>query len=177
MPPPWCCWTTPTSSRERPEAMLPRAVVLAALVLANLILTGCTPAPPSGRGLDKNAIDDAIAQAIGDPDTCVLLADRATKAVVYRYGEHMTCARSLPACDRAGKITVEDALVFAQTPDGRAASCASNPEVTRGVASAVGRVDSDKHDLIYSAVMEGQRALPGREIAVRLQDALAKAGV
>jgi hypothetical protein len=151
-----------------------RAGLLAALVL---IPAACAPTPPSGRGLNKDALDEAIAAAIGDPDTCVLLADRATKAVVYRYGEHMTCARSLPACDRPGTSTVEDALAFAGTPDGRTASCASNPEVTRGVAWAEGRVESDKRDLIYSAVMEGQRALPGREIAVRLREALKKAGV
>ncbi|HZZ35065.1 MAG TPA: hypothetical protein VFE03_05025 [Caulobacteraceae bacterium] len=173
MPPPWCCWTRATSSRRRPEAAL-RGALLAALAL---IPAACTPTPPSGRGLNKDALDDAIAEVIGDPDTCVLLADRATKQVVYRYGEHMTCARSLPACDRPGRLTAQDALAFAETPDGRTASCASNPEVTRGVAWAEGKVESDKRDLIYSAVMEGQRALPGREIAVRLREALAKAGV
>src|SRR4051794_8897590 len=144
---------------------------------AALVLGACTPTPPSARGLDHDALDDAIAKAIGDPDTCVLLADRATRKVVYRYGEAMTCARALPACGRAGTMTAADALALAETPGGRTASCASNPEVTRGVAWAEGKVDSKKHDLIFSAIMEGQRALPGIEITTRLQNALADAGV
>src|SRR5436190_24217014 len=104
MPPPWCSWTTATASRRPPEAVV-RAGAMAGLWAAlALVPAACAPTPPSGRGLDKDALDEAIAQAIGDPDTCVLLADRATRAVVYRYGEHMTCARSLPACDRAGAL-------------------------------------------------------------------------
>jgi hypothetical protein len=150
-----------------------RALALAA-ALPSLILASCQ-APPSGRGLDHDALDEAIATAIGDPDTCVLLADRATRKVVYRYGEHMTCAKALPACDRPGVLTAGDALAFAE--QGRTISCASNPEVTRGVSWAEGRVKSAKRDLIYSAVMEGTRALPGMEVATRLDGALAKAGV
>ena len=36
---------------------------------------------------------------------------------------------------------------------------------------------STKRDLIYSAVMEGQRALPGEEMTARLQGAFQQAGV
>ena len=151
-----------------------RAGTIMALVL---VLGACAPTPPSGRNLPKGALDDAIGAAIGDPATCVLLADRASRKVVYRYGEAYVCARTLPACDRPGMMTVEDALEHAERPGGRAASCASNPEASRGVAWASGRVESARRDLIYSAVMEGDRTRPGREIAVRLRDALAKAGL
>jgi hypothetical protein len=45
------------------------------------------------------------------------------------------------------------------------------------VGWAEGRVKSARHDFIYSAVMEGQRALPGHEMAARLDDAFANAGL
>jgi hypothetical protein len=143
-----------------------------ALVVA---LSACTP--PSGRGLNKDALDSAIGRAIGDPATCVLLADRASLKVVYRYGDGIECARSLPRCDGAGVITVQGALAFATQPGGRFTSCPSNADGSRTVGWAAARVPNTKRDLVYSAVMEGDRALPGQEISARLADAFANAGV
>lgn len=174
MLPTWFSWTTATASRRRPEATL-RAGVVAASLMA--ILGACTPTPPSGKNLPTDALDDAIGAAVGDPATCVLLADRATRKVVYRFGTSVVCRRTLPACDRPGFINPETALSLAATPGGHAASCPSNPEHTAEVAWSAGKVESGKRDLIYSAVMEGRRTLPGREMAVRLQEAFAKAGI
>ena len=118
-----------------------------------------------------------IAAAIGDPPTCVLMADRATGKIVYRYGDDFNCSRPLPACDSAGQITAKDALKSAAQPGGRLQSCASLPDGSRMVGWAAGRVQSAKRDLIFSAVMEGERALPGHEMNARLYDAFAKAGL
>lgn len=149
-----------------------RALILCALLS---ITSACTP--PSGQGLDKDALDNAISRAIGDPATCVLLADRASGKVVYRYGDGIECARSLPRCDGPGTMTAEAALQFAARPGGRFTSCASNADGSRTVGWAAARAPNTKRDLIYSAVMEGERALPGQEISARLSDAFANAGI
>jgi len=150
------------------------------LVLA--LLCACSPksggvAGIGGSGLPSNQLDTQIAAAIGDPTTCVLLADRASGKVLYTYGTDFNCSRGLPACDSAGTLNAKAALQFATKPDGRFASCPSLPDGSRMVGWAEGPVQSTKHSLVYSAVMEGQRALPGHEINARLYDAFSKAGL
>ena len=144
-----------------------RFTVLAAGVA--LSLAGCDK-PPAGGALPSDALDSAIAARIGDPTTCVLLADAATGKVVYTYGAQFNCTRSLPACDRPGSLSAQAALPLADTPDGRHASCNSLADGSRTVGWAQGRVTSAKRRLIYSAVMEGQRTLPGVEMAARLDN-------
>ncbi|HEY3797837.1 MAG TPA: hypothetical protein VGL58_05745 [Caulobacteraceae bacterium] len=144
-----------------------------ALLLA-LFLVACTP-PPSGRGLNTQALDTAIGQAIGDPTTCVLLADRASGKVVYRYGDDFNCSRQLPRCDGKGTLNAHDALQFAAA--GRMASCFSLPDGSRSVGWVEGKVQSKTRDLVFSAVMEGQNALPGIEMNARLYDAFQSAGL
>ena len=143
-------------------------------------LAACSPRGGGGTatgGLPSTQLDNQIATAIGDPTTCVLLADAATGKVLYRYGDDFNCSRGLPACDAAGLINAKTALKFAARPGGRFASCNSLPDGSRTVGWAEGPVQSTKHALIYSAVMEGQRALPGREMNARLYDAFQKAGL
>ena len=146
------------------------------VALAALLLAACTP--PSGRGLPSDALDDAIGNEIGDPSTCVLLADRATGAVVYRYGDSMECERALPRCDGPGTLSAKAVLRLLPTlPQGRMVSCASVPDASRIVGWAAGKAANTHRDLVYSAVMEGDRALPGREIEARLAGAFRKAGL
>ena len=154
----------------------PQVALLGFAAVAGLAASGCSN-PPSARGLPTDALHEAIAHAVGDPSTCVLLADRATRRVIYRYGEAFNCVRGLPACDRPGFLTARQALAFATLPDGRKASCNSNADGSRTVGWAEGRVQSAKGDFIYSAMMEGQSALPGQEISARLDDAFANAGL
>jgi len=153
----------------------PAASKTALALAAALVLAAC--GPRSGQGLRTNQLDTQIAAAIGDPSTCVLLADARTGQVVYRYGDDFNCVRALPACDSAGSLNAHAALRFASQPGGRMASCASLPDGSRTVGWAEGRVNSTKRDLVFSAVMEGQRALPGHEINARLYDAFQKAGL
>lgn len=146
---------------------------------AVLALTGCARAagPAGADGLPGGTLDHYIGDSIGDPTTCVVIADRPTRKVLYRYGQVFNCVRGLPACDRPGVMSAQNALALADTADGRGASCASTPDGTRRVGWAEGRIASKKRDLIYSAVMEGQRALPGQEMMARLSEAFGNAGV
>ena len=140
------------------------------------LAAACSGPAPADR-LPKDALDHAIGDVIGDPATCVLLAQRATGKVVYRYGEDFNCVRGLPACDRPGMLSARGALAFANLPGGRDASCASNADGSRTVGWAQGKVDRPGRDLVYSAVMEGQSALPGQEMSARLAQAFRKAGL
>jgi hypothetical protein len=146
----------------------------APLALTAVLAAGCsrpaaTAARPTSAGrLPSGALDQDIAQEIGDPTTCVLIADAATGKVLYRYGELFNCVRGLPACDRPGDMTGTQALKLAATPGGRETSCNSLPDGSRTVGWAEGTIPGAEPPLIYSAVMEGQRALPGHEMAARL---------
>jgi hypothetical protein len=149
---------------------------LAALVAVGAATAAC--APRAARGIHDTRLDNQIARAIGDPSTCVLLADRKTGRVFYRYGDDFNCVRQLPACDRPGSLNAQQALAFASQPGGRMASCASVADGSRMVGWAEEPVQSVKgRNLVYSAVMEGERALPGHEMNARLFDAFRKAGV
>ena len=147
--------------------------VFAALLLL-LPLAACGPREPK---LPSDALDRAIESSIGDPSTCVLVVDHSTGNTVYSYNNGFDCVRGLPACDRPGFLTARQALAFATLPDGRKASCNSNADGSRTVGWAEGRVQSAKGDFIYSAMMEGQSALPGQEISARLDAACANAGL
>lgn len=147
-------------------------------IAAGLIAAGlCACTPKADRGLHDTQLDNQIAAAIGDPSTCLLLADAKTGQVIYRYGDDFNCSRALPACDVAGTLNAKAALQYATRPGGRMASCASVPDGSRQVGWAEGPVQSAKRNLIYSAVMEGERALPGHEMNARLFDAFQKAGL
>jgi hypothetical protein len=141
-----------------------------------LAIGACAKAP-TGGAIPNDGLDSAIGAAIGDPTTCVILAERLGGRRVYQYGQDLNCTRALPACDRPGMLTAKNALALAGAVDARGASCASNAAGTRSVGWSEGRVEGGKRDLIYSAVMEGERALPGREMAARLADAFSQAGL
>ena len=147
---------------------------LAALAIL-AILAGCTQA--KGPVMPADALDRAIGGAIGDPTTCVIIADRATHKAVYTYGESSNCTRDLPACDRPGLSSARAALALADTADGRGASCPTTADGSRSVGWAEGRVVSTRGAWIYSAVMEGETALPGQEMSARLRQAFQNAGL
>jgi hypothetical protein len=150
-----------------------------ALCAVALSLAACTPhgaGGVGGTGAGSGQLDNLVANAIGDPSTCVPVAERDTGRVIYRYGDEFNCDRQLPACDRPGALDAKTALQFAA--QGRLASCPTSADGTRNVGWAEGSVPSKKgSDLIYSAVMEGQRALPGHEMNARLYDAFSAAGL
>jgi hypothetical protein len=113
---------------------------------------------------------------VGDPSTCVLVGERRSGRLVYRYNTHMACGRSLPSCEGAAPRTVGD-LLKATAADGRprAASCDSVADGSRSVGWAAGPIDGGP--LVYAAMMEGDRTFPGRVMSDRLAGAFAAAGL
>jgi hypothetical protein len=143
-----------------------------ALTVSAALLGACAPKAPAG--VDKNVLDEAISQAIGDPGTCVLIAHKGE--VIYQYGTHMVCGRVLPTCEGEGTRTLGDLLKAAPASgDPKTASCRSNPEKTRIVAWAAGPVAG--RDYVYAAVMEGDLTPPGIVIADKLKTAFRRAGL
>jgi hypothetical protein len=144
--------------------------------LAALALAACSPGAP--KGVDKDTLDAAVSQAIGDPNSCLLIAEQATGKLVYRYNTHTACAGALPACagPTSGVQTV-DQLLKATVKDGQARtlSCSSTTDASRGVGWASGPIPGK--GLVYAAVMEGDRAFPGRMMADRLSRAFKDAGL
>lgn len=166
MPRRWSCWMTPTRSRRPPSAL----AAAAALVL----LTACSPGAPPG--VDRDELDAAVSRAIGDPNSCLLIARRGSGRVLYRYNTATVCDREFPACDAPGKTKVGK-LLAATAKDGqvRQLSCNTTADASRGVGWAAGPIAGA--DLVYAAVMEGDRAFPGRMMAERLDHAFRRAKV
>jgi hypothetical protein len=161
--------------------MRPRTAIALALLLAacSRSPSGSTAGAPSASGdkLPADALDDAIGRAVGDPTTCVLIARASDHKVLYRYGDGFNCARGLPACDRPDMLSAEGALALV-TPEGRFKSCNSTAAGDRTVAWAAAPVKSAHgRQLVYSAMMEGQRTLPGMEMSARLDEAFANVGL
>lgn len=131
---------------------------------------GCAPAGPDG--VDTAVLDREIGARIGDPSTCVLLAERASGTIVYRYGSNTVCARSYPACADEPARTAEDLLkALGSAAAAVTTSCPTAADGSRSVGWVAGPVAG--HDLVFAAVMEGPRALPGLIMADRLAGAFA----
>ncbi|WP_309087517.1 hypothetical protein [Phenylobacterium sp.] len=124
--------------------------------------------------MDKARLDEAVSRAVGDPNTCVLIAERGGKTL-YRYNTATACAKKYPDCEGAGEMAVGD-LLEAVAKDGRPRylSCPTLPDRSRGVGWAAGPIAGK--DQVYAAVMEGDRSFPGRMMADRLEAAFRRAG-
>jgi hypothetical protein len=149
-----------------------RALVAPALL--SLALAACAQEAP--KGVEKAKLDTEVSGAIGDAATCLLIAEQPGGKLVYRYNTRTVCARTLPACDRPELQTVED-LLKATAADGqpRMLSCDTTADASRGVGWASGVIAGK--GLVYAAVMEGDRALPGRIMASKLSSAFRDAGL
>jgi len=166
MRPPWSCWTTPTRSRRPRER--------AGAALAALSLAACSPGAPPG--VNRDDLDAAVSKAVGDPNTCVLIAEAGSGKVLYRYNSATTCAREFPACDAPGTRKLSSLLErAAKDGQARTLSCNTQADASRGVGWAAGPIAGT--ELVYAAMMEGERAFPGRMMADRLEGAFRKAGV
>lgn len=144
----------------------------AVLVLAAALI-GCSKTP---AGVDKAALDEAIASSIGDPSTCVIVIKRGSGEVVYRYGRNMTCGAAAPSCDTPGTSTVDDLAKAAAKGVVKQASCATPAGGVGWAAGPVASTHPENGELAYAAAMNSKRGLPGREIATRLERAFAKGG-
>lgn len=166
MRPPWSCWTTPTRSSTRPR--------LAGAALAVLSLAACSPTAPPG--VDRDQLDAAVSKAVGDPNTCVLIAKAGSGGTLYRYNSATACAREFAACDAPGTRKLDSLLeTTVKDRQPRQLSCNTEADASRGVGWAAGPIAGT--DLVYAAMMEGDRAFPGRMMADRLEGAFRKAKV
>lgn len=150
---------------------------LIGLALVAGLLAGCAPKLPAG--VDADRLTQLVGRAIGSPSTCVVVAN-ASGAVVWKAGGYITCARNLPTCAGGDPVTAEVVLKASLGKPARIASCPSAAGGANTVGWAVGPVPTadGKPDrgLTYVAVMEGERALPGREIQERVEHAFTRAG-
>ena len=149
-----------------------RRLALAAAAL--LSLAACSQGPL--KGVDKDALDAAINNVVGDPGTCVLIGETGSGEVVHRFGSNVTCGRALPACNGATR-TLEDLLqITAKSRQPVNISCASSADGVRTVGWAAGSIET--HDeLVYAAAMEGPNTPPGVVIADKLTHAFEKVGL
>lgn len=150
---------------------------LAGLILVAGLLTGCAPKLPDG--VDETRLTELVGRAIGSPSTCVVVAN-ASGTIVWKAGGYITCARNLPTCAGGDPVTAEAVLHAAIGKPARIASCPSDATGVNTVGWAIGPVPTGEgkpaRNLTYVAVMEGERALPGREVQERVEHAFAKAG-
>lgn len=156
------------------------SVTVFAIAAMSLALAACQP--PAPKGIDAQTLHDAISDAIGDPNTCVLIVEKGGGKVVFRYGEPTTCAIARPACDDAGGMMATEELgEKAAAGDVRTTSCDALGEAGDRVGWASGPITpspgAQYGDLAYAANMQGPSVLPGREIKVRLESAFRKAGM
>lgn len=145
-----------------------------ALVVA--LLAGCSPKLPAG--VEEERLANVVGRAIGSPSTCVIVAD-ATGKRIWRGGGYITCSRNLPNCEGA-TVTAEAVLKASLGKPARFLSCPSPSGGVNTVGWAMGPVPAGEgktsSGLRYVAVMEGERALPGREVQDRVEGAFEKAG-
>lgn len=151
-----------------------RAPALLAAGLGALALQACGPQLP--KGVDADRLKDAVSDAIGAPQTCMLIGRQGSGDVVWRYNTHTVCARALPACDGPGLRSVGE-LLKATAKDGKARtlSCNSTADGSRGVGWASGGIPS--RGLVWAAVMEGPHALPGLIMTDQIEGALEDSGL
>lgn len=158
--------------------MTSRRALGALAALAALTLVACAPSAPPG--VDQDALDAQVSKAIGDPASCLLIGRAGSGRVLYRYNSATACDRELPNCGPDGKpsgTTKIRALLAATAKDSqpRQLSCDSTADGSRGVGWASGLIAGT--DMVYAAVMEGDRAFPGRMMADRLEGAFRRAKV
>jgi hypothetical protein len=151
-----------------------RALVAVPFTASFLMLAACAPGAPPG--VNREELDAAVSRAVGDPATCVLIARAGSGQVLYRYNTATACDRELPDCIGVG-VTKVGKLLEATTRDRqpRTLSCDSAVAPGRGVGWASGPIEGT--DFIYAAMMEGERAFPGRMMADRLAKAFRRAKV
>jgi len=147
-----------------PDLSLLRPIVLTLGLCA--VLGACAPKLP--EGVDDYALQEAVAASIGDASTCVVLLDKETGRKVWSHGALTACAAEWAACTRPGTQAVEDLAREAV----KGAVVMTGCESVSWAAGPVG-----ESSLVYGAVMRGERALPGREIARRLEGVFKRAGL
>ena len=145
------------------------------LVSVLALVAACSPPLPSG--VDPDALKAAVGKAVGDPNTCVVLAEAGTGRSVWRYGSSRACGTAWPACSGA-KVRTVDQLMKTSGREGAEirASCPSNADQSRSVAWAAGPAPG-RPGLVFTAVMEGPNTPPGVVLGDKLRTAFERGGL
>ncbi|MCA6243672.1 MAG: hypothetical protein IM666_07875 [Phenylobacterium sp.] len=145
--------------------------------LAALAVLAAACSPPLPSGVDSNRLQNAVGDAVGDPNTCVLIAEAGTGRNVWRYGSSRSCGTAWPACSGTEVRTVEQLMKTAGREGAEIwASCPSNADRSRTVAWAAGPVPG-RPGLVFTAVMEGAKTPPGIVLGDKLRGALERGGL
>ena len=142
---------------------LPKAALV---VLCAVALASCAPKPP--KGVDEEALSSAIGDAIGDPNTCVVLADAKSGKVIWKYQALNECGRRLPACSASGTRTTIDLARLVAENHGSVSEGCENVSWAAGPTPRAG--------VVYASVMQGKRALPGMVMADKLDNVFKSTG-
>lgn len=119
--------------------------------LAALAALAAACAPPLPSGVDSNRLQNAVGDAVGDPNTCVLIAEAGTGRIVWRYGSSRSCGTAWPACSGTEVRSVEQLMKTAGREGAEIwASCPSNADRSRTVAWAAGPVPG-RPELVFTA--------------------------
>lgn len=144
-------------------------------VLASFVaVTACSPNLP--KGVSESALEAALDDTVGDPNTCVLIGKAESGKIVYRYGTHVVCGQAWPSCQGSSLTTPEallDQVARSKTPANL--SCPTTGDRSRSVGWGAGPVEGHP-DLVYVAVMEGATVPPGMIVAEHVASALRTAG-
>lgn len=145
--------------------------------LAALAALAAACAPPLPKGVDAQALETAVEDSVGDPNTCVLVGQAGTGRVVWTYGTNVSCGKVWPACNGTEARTVGGLLKTAGREGAEIwASCPSNPDRSRTVAWAAGSVPG-RPELVFTAVMEGANTPPGIVLGDKLRGAFERGGL
>ena len=137
-----------------------------------LLLAACSPSAPPG--VDADELEAAVSRAIGDPASCLLIARAGSGQRLYRYNSATACDRELPSCEGPDAVKIAAVLDRAvKDRQVRQLSCNSQADGSRGVGWSAGPIAGT--DMVYAAMMEGDRALPGRVMSDRLESAFRRA--
>ena len=120
------------------------------------------------KSVNQDALEQSIAMSMGDLNTCVVLADRATGKIAWSTGLKAACRAKYRACTSDKMVDVKDLAKQA----GGGLTVTTGCDLVSWAAGPAG-----KSTYAYAAVMAGERALPGREMSLRLDAAFAAAGL
>ena len=121
--------------------------VLAVAVL--MMLAACAPKGP--EGVDPDILAQAVGQSVGDPGTCVVLAERETGNIVWKSAKSYVCARTLPSCVTSAERSVEDLAKEAAKGGVLMTGCSN-------VTWAAG--PTRRENLVFAAVLSRELGLP-----------------
>ncbi len=138
-----------------------------------LSLAACSPGAPPGRR-QRRCWTQAVGKAVGDPSTCVLIAQRSASSSTATTPTRPAAASCRPAAAAGPDPGRAPGKAPTQGPDAPPAAPAI-ADGSRRVGWASGPIAG--HDLVYAAVMEGdRRSCPGVVIADKLDGAFKDAG-